>query len=337
MALHTLKTWIHSLAWGAAMVCCSATAQVPGQVPGHVSPQASAQTSAFSFVALGDLPYGAPEKSYPPYRALIERINEVAPAFSVHVGDFKSGSTLCSDEEFAQQRAHFQRFKGALVYTPGDNEWTDCHRTNNGKYDPLERLAALRQGFFIPGRSLGQQPIALQNQSSLMAPHAAYVENQRWSHQGVVFATLHLVGSNNNLESRELAAAQEFFARDAANVAWLTAAFEQARQLNARAMVVAFQADVFESKSVWEDFPGGSGFRKTMAETFLPLARAWGKPVLVVHGDSHQFKIDQPFQLDKKPLPHITRLIVPGASDVRAVKVTVQGDAFSFELLAPRP
>lgn len=291
----------------------------------------------FSFVALGDLPYGSPDKAYGPYRNLIDRINTLDSDFSIHVGDFKSGSTLCSDEEFAQQHAHFQRFKGAVVYTPGDNEWTDCHRANNGSYDPLERLAVLRQRFYTPGRSLGQQPLALQNQSDVMPTHGRYVENQRWMHQGTLFATLHMVASNNNFETRDLAAVQEFFERDAANVAWIEATFEQARQRQASALVLAFQADVFETRTAWEDFPAWSGFRKSMADTLLPLARRWGKPVLVVHGDSHQFKIDQPFQLDKKPLTNVTRLIVPGASDVRAVKVTVQGAAFSFELVTPAP
>ena len=287
----------------------------------------------FSFVALGDLPYGAPEKSYGPYRALIDHINTLDAKFSIHVGDFKSGSTLCSDEEFANQLAHFQRFKAAVVYTPGDNEWTDCHRANNGKYDPLERLSALRERFYSPGRSLGQQAMALQNQSSTMLSHGRYIENQRWVHQGVLFATLHIVGSNNNLESRDPAANQEFFERDAANIAWIEAAFEQAQQQKANAVVLAFQADVFETKTAWEDFPGWSGFRKSIGETLLPLASRWGKPVLVVHGDSHQFKIDQPFQINKKPLPNVTRLIVPGAADVRAVKVMVKGSAFSFELV----
>jgi len=291
----------------------------------------------FSFVAVGDLPYGTPEKAYGPYRDLIERINQVGPDFSVHVGDFKSGSTLCSDEEFANQRAHFQRFKGAVVYTPGDNEWTDCHRANNGSFDPLERLAALRQMFYTPGRSLGQQPLDVYNQSNEMPLHARYIENQRWLHQGVMFATVHIVGSNNNLESRNVAAAQEFFARDAANVAWIEAAFEQAHLQKAKALVLAFQADVFEAKTVWEDFPSWSGFRKSIGETLLPLASRWGKPVLVVHGDSHQFRIDQPFLLDKKPLTNITRLIVPGAADVRAVKVSVKEAAFSFELIDIAP
>lgn len=290
---------------------------------------------AFSFVALCDLPYGSADKAYGPYRALIERINQVGPDFSVHVGDFKSGSTLCSDEEFANQLDHFQRFKGPVVYTPGDNEWTDCHRSNNGKYDPLERLSVLRQRFFTPGRSLGTQPMPVQNQSVLAPAFAKYVENVRWVHQGVMFATVHIVGSNNNLESRDMAATREFFERDAANVVWIKDTFEQARLQQATALVFAFQADVLENKTPWEDFPGWSGFRTSVGETLLPMANRWAKPVLVVHGDSHQFRIDQPFKLDQKPLNNVTRLIVPGATDVRAVKVTVKDAGFSFEMLTP--
>ncbi len=290
---------------------------------------------AFSFVALGDLPYGSASKAYGPYRSLIDRINQEGPAFSVHVGDFKSGSTLCSDEEFANQLDHFQRFSGAVVYTPGDNEWTDCHRSNNGSFDPLERLAVLRQRFFTPGLSLGAKPMPVQNQSKVAPTFGRYVENVRWLHQGVLFATLHIVGSNNNLESRDIAANREFFERDAANVAWIHATFEQARLQQASAVVFAFQADVLENKTLWDDFPSWSGFRNSIGQTLLPMANSWGKPVLVVHGDSHQFKLDQPFLLDKKPLKNVTRLIVPGASDVRAVKVTVKNASFSFEMLSP--
>jgi hypothetical protein len=293
-----------------------------------------AQAQAFHFVALGDLPYGSASQA--PYRALIERINQLSPAFSIHVGDFKSGSTACSDEEFSRQLAHFQRFSGALVYTPGDNEWTDCHRANNGAHDPLERLAALRQRFFTEGRSLGLRPVAVENQSRQQPLHARYVENQRWHHQGVMFATLHVTGSNNNFEVRDPAAVREFFERDAANVAWLESTFEQARRTNAEALVLAFQADVFETRNAWEDYPAWSGFRRVIGESLLPLASQWAKPVLVVHGDSHRFRVDQPFTLDKKPLAHITRLIVPGERDIRAVRVTVQpGGRFAFELVEP--
>lgn len=226
----------------------------------------------FPFIVLGDLPYGSPEKSYPLYKALIDQINHLEPSFSVHVGDIKSGSTLCSDEEFAQQKSHFQRFKNAVVYTPGDNEWTDCHRLNNGSYDPVERLRSIRHTFYTPGLSLGQKPIKVQNQSVEQPQFSQYVENLRWVHQKVLFVTLHMVGSNNNLEGRDIAAVTEFFERDAANVAWIHASFDQAIQMQADALVFSFQADVLENKTPWEDFPGFSGFRKSVGETLLPLA-----------------------------------------------------------------
>lgn len=293
---------------------------------------AAAQQS-FSFVALGDLPYGSPRKAYGPYRALIDRINQVAPVFSIHVGDFKSGSTRCSDEEYANQLEHFQRFKGAVVYTPGDNDWTDCHRRMNGNFDPLERLSALRQRFFTPGQSLGQRPMPVQNQSTSHKAHARYVENLRWSHQGVLFATLHIVGSRNNRDSDDASAMREFLERDAANMAWIRSSFETARQQKATALVFAFQADVLDKKTPTEDFPEDSGFRASIGETLLPLASSWGKPVLLVYGDSHRFWTDQPFHLHQKHMKNVTRLIVPGASDVRAVQVTVKDARFTFDVL----
>jgi hypothetical protein len=54
----------------------------------------------FYFVALGDLPYGPAMLSHPPYERLIAQINRLDPVFSVHIGDFKSGSSICSDEAF---------------------------------------------------------------------------------------------------------------------------------------------------------------------------------------------------------------------------------------------
>jgi len=293
----------------------------------------------FQFVALGDLPYGAPAVSYAPYRSLIEQINSEGPAFSIHVGDFKSGSTPCSNEEFQAQLGHFSLFEQALVYTPGDNEWTDCHRANNGAYDPLERLDKLRHMFFQSGVSLGQKPLALTRQPSVHAQHAAYVENAMWVHEGVVFVSLHIVGSNNSFEARHPQAIGEFFNRDAANVAWISHAFAQAKALHAKAVVFAFQADVFESKSRWEDFPTHSGFRRSVGETLLPLAAQSNLPVLVIHGDSHVFKFDQAFQWQKKPLPSVYRLVVPGAQDVRAVMVSVdtaRASVFQVRLIAAR-
>ncbi|NQW80529.1 MAG: hypothetical protein HQ445_05065 [Polaromonas sp.] len=294
----------------------------------------------FSFVALGDLPYGSEAHAYPPYRVLIGTINKMHPPFSIHVGDVKSGSTLCSDQELQAQTGHFNMFEAAVVYTPGDNEWTDCHRANNGAYDPQERLQALRKRFFTPGQSLGKAPLKLQNQSTLDPAHSQFIENQRWLYQQVLFVTLHIVGSNNNFEVRDPSAVAEFFERDKANVAWIRDAFAFAQQTSAKANVFAMQADVFESKSIWEDFPGHSGFRNSIGNTLLPLTAEAAVPVLLIHGDSHVFRFDQPFNMAKKPLNNLTRLIVPGANDVRAVHVTVdtrQPMLFAVRLIETTP
>ena len=284
----------------------------------------ASQAERFDFVALGDMPYGPRDKAYPPYENLIGLVNRAQPAFTIHVGDFKSGSSPCTDEEFENQRVFFNRFDAALVYTPGDNEWTDCHRSGG---DPIERLARLREMFFAQPLSLGKTPLAVQRQSDLMPPFALYRENLRFQRAGVLFVTLHIVGSNNNFEVRDIKAVQEFMARDAANIAWIRDAFEQARSLNARGMVFALQADPFETKMPWGDFPPHSGFTASIGETLLPLAEAWGQPVLLIHGDSHRFVIDQPFKgKSGRPMQNLVRLEVYGAPEVHAVRVTVDTD-----------
>ena len=293
---------------------------------------------SFSFIALGDMPYGKPDTSYPPYRRLIASINQSNPVFSIHVGDFKSGSTECSDQEFFEQLKHFSMFESGVIFTPGDNDWTDCYRRSNGSYDPLERLAKLRQDFYKPNESLGAKPIHLVRQSEVDKENTLYVENQRWVVDEVLFVTLHIVGSNNNFETRDKNATNEFFARDAANIVWIREAFKLAEMNQYRAIVFAFQANVFISRSILEDFPAWSGFRNSIGQTLLPLAKAWNKPILILHGDGHQFHFDQPFRLKGEVVSNITRLEVPGASDVRAVKVKVdlsKHQIFGVSLISP--
>ena len=288
---------------------------------------ATAQAERFDFVAIGDMPYGPHEKAWPPYEALIAQVNRLHPAFTIHVGDFKSGGSPCSDEEFEAQLGFFNRFDPALVYTPGDNEWTDCHTPQAGSYDPLERLAKLRQMFFAKPQSLGLQPLAVQRQSDLMPAFAIYRENLRFSRAGVLFVTLHIVGSNNNFEVRDVKAVEEFKARDAANIAWIRAAFDEARATSARAVVFALQGDAFEIRMPWGDFPPHSGFTASIGRTLLPLAEAWGQPVLFIHGDSHRFVLDRPFKTAKgESIQNVVRLEVFGAPDVHAVRVRVDTD-----------
>jgi hypothetical protein len=299
-----------------------------------LAPAAWAQ-DGFTFVALGDMPYNKPEVNYPKFHALIGRINEVGPAFSVHVGDIKSGSSPCTDEEFVHERDFMNSFATGLVYAIGDNEWTDCHRKDAGGYDPLERLATLRRMFFAEAKSLGTKPIEVEREGDAMPEFKTYVENARWMKNEVLFFTANIPGSNNNFEIRDPHAAAEFFARDAANVAWIKDAFAKAAERNARAVIFAIQADPFEGAGPHDLFPTSSGFKTSLGDTFLPLAQAFKKPVLFIHGDTHVLRIDQPFKDAKgNPILNVTRLEVFGDRLMHAVKVTVEPakrDIFTFQ------
>ncbi len=292
-----------------------------------------AQATTFSFVALGDLPYGSDDTAGVKYRALITEINALNPEFSIHVGDFKAGSARCSDEEFERQRKHFDLFKSALIYTPGDNDWTDCGRKSNGSYDPLERLEKLRVQFFKADTSLGQVPLSVVTQAKVMPEYATYIENQRWQFANTLFTTLHIVGSNNRFAPNNAEAEKEFLARDQANVAWLKETFRVATIQSVQTLVFAFQADVVRGMSGSGALAQKTGYHATIEKTLLPLAKGFKGAVLVVHGDSHTFKFDQAFFLESQVLQNVYRLEVPGASTTAAVSVTIhEGNARPFSV-----
>ena len=104
---------------------------------------AAADSGGYTFAVIGDMPYGtAAIAAFP--KAIAQINADPAVRLVTHLGDIKNGSSLCTDEYFRLIRSDFDQFQDPLVYTPGDNEWTDCHRLNNGGYNPLERLAKVR-------------------------------------------------------------------------------------------------------------------------------------------------------------------------------------------------
>ncbi|MEN9499692.1 MAG: hypothetical protein RIS83_1511 [Pseudomonadota bacterium] len=295
----------------------------------------TARAEPFRFVAFGDMPYCTPNRpeACPQEEGRVARlvrgINAERPAFSIFVGDTKGGSEICSDDKLLRAFTWMNLADHPLVYTPGDNEWTDCWQSRAGRFDPLERLALLRARFFPDAQSLGRRPMALLRQADLDPAQPSFVENARWVHQGVVFLTLHVTGSNNNrpTEPDEMppsrppaGAIAEFEARDAANRAWLRTAFNEARSMNARAIVIAQQADMY-----YADRCGGgqrSGFLALRA-VLEAEALAFGRPVLLIYGDNHTF-----LQETHGPgIPNLMRVMVPGGSDVRAVVVEADPEA----------
>lgn len=289
------------------------------------APAASTQTlfgeNAFAFIAIGDVPYHPGGARDALYRRLIDTVNAARPDLVIHVGDFKSGSSLCTDERFATERDRMNSFDGAVIYTPGDNDWTDCHRSNNGGFVPSERLEMLRSMFFADNRSLGRQPIDLLRQPSVDSGSPT-PENAYWRHKGMTFATVHVVGDDNNADKMS-----EFAGRDAANSAWIGRTFAQAVADRSPAVVLALHADMFVS--------GGrrAGFRATLA-AIQDGARAFGGPVLLIHGDSHRFIVDQALMDLAPDLDNVTRLQVFGDAEVHAVRIIVDPAAagvFSFQ------
>jgi hypothetical protein len=95
--------------------------------------------------------------------------------------------------------------------------------------------------FFPEGRSLGQRTMPIISQAD-DARYAKFRENLRWSIDGVMFVTLHIVGSNDNLgRTQEMDA--EHRERKAANIAWLRQAFMEAKANSSRGLAVMTQAN----------------------------------------------------------------------------------------------
>jgi hypothetical protein len=275
----------------------------------------------FTFSTLGDMPYFLPE-DFPRFENVIKGINKAPIAFSVHVGDFKSSSTPCSDEAFNKILGYFETFKKPLIYTPGDNEWTDCHKKEAGAFSPEERLETLRKLYFKSPQSFGQEKMALIPESYLPA-FKKYVENTRWDYGNIAFATFHAIGSNNNfLPTNTTTFNQEFYERDAANVAWIKETFKHAKEAQLAGIVFFTQADMFGEKKDLKEASGFINILKTLQEESI----AFGKPVLLVNGDSHEYIVDKPILADKKTkntLLNFTRLQVFGELDMHTVMVTV--------------
>lgn len=276
---------------------------------------AQAADPALDFALIGDLPYSPWETRE--LTQMLQYLGGQPLGFVVHAGDFKSGSSRCDDQVYKDRYAQLDATAIPLIFVPGDNEWTDCHRSSNGGFEPRERLAYLRKTFYPDQRSLGQRKMDLARQSE-HPRFSAYRENVRWEHGGVLFVGLNVTGSNNNF-GRTADGDAEYRERSVANQAWLAEAFWRAAAPGVRGLVVVIQANPFfelpvghKSRSGYEDFI------QQMADGALAL----NKPVALLHGDTHTFRIDRPLQHPKTgaAVGNLLRVETPGSPDVGWVR-----------------
>ena len=283
----------------------------------------TAHASGFEFAAIGDVPYSEADSLR--FLRLRDLIDAEDLAFVLHVGDIKGGGSSCGDELLESRLHLFSTFRHPFVLTPGDNDWTDCHRPQAGLHAPLERLAKLRALFFTPpGRVPGGGSLQVVSQAADPA-WTEFPENVRWSRGGVVFATLHLVGSHNALApfpARTPADDAEVTRRTGAAVAWMRQAFQAAGESDAAGVIIAIHANPRFERHQGADPPEPyTGFLEALAAETSAFAR----PVVLVHGDSHYFRVDKPLlgPVSGRRLDNFTRLEVFGAPQVHWVRVRV--------------
>lgn len=336
----------------------------------------AAPATQFHFVALGDTAYNQ-ETDLPVYERLIHLINDTRPAFTLHVGDVW-GALECSRENYEWIRGWFQRYRHPVVYTPGDNEWTDCRKPEilnaynaflrheatreqmallgraqqpeqafegTSYADPVARLAMIREVFFAKPRSLGARTMAVERQADV-SKYDAMVENLRFEHGGVLFATVDVPGSGYGFTINDGRRAANAVELNRANFDWLKQTFALAAESDAKAVVIAMHASLFEAGDGEDGFGqrlrgGQDGPYHWVALAIRDFGERFGKPVLVIHGDFHRFIVDRPFlvshgEVEQPRYGNIMRLQVFGAPELKAVRVDVDTDTpwvFSFSPL----
>ena len=327
---------------------------------GNGAPDNADSANALTIAVFGDAPYGTTptdtaELAATP--AFIDAINaDPKVDLVVHVGDIHSGKQYCTEAYDRAVSGLWSAFKDPLVYTPGDNEWTDCHKLaeGGGKWnaathqvdfardangalvgyaggDPVANLALVRDVFFPrPGTTLGGRPKQVFSQAQYFDPthpaDAQFVENVIWMQSRTLFVVIDLPGGSNNDQDVWYGAptmsprqAEEGATRTAATLRWLDTAFALARNdASIDAIVVVGQADM------WDPEKGAAhqaGFEPIVA-SLAANTLAFGKPVLMLNGDSHEFRSDNPlsaadplhYMHPAYDVPNFHRVVVHGST-----------------------
>ena len=239
-----------------------------------------------TFAVYGDSPYATVDADYaksPPLYgsdtleldaspAFIKAINKDARVKLVlFAGDIHNGHQPCTLAYDQSIYNLWTQFRDPLIYTPGDNEWTDCNKSgeggnqqNGGSYvnyangNPVANLGLVRQLFFAnPGQALGGDHKTVVSQAQSFDPNhptdAEYVENVMWEQANVLFVSVNIPGGSNNdadpwykVSPPTGEQLQEEQQRTAADIRWLDAAFAAASADHVGGVVILTQADMWD-------------------------------------------------------------------------------------------
>ena len=334
----------------------------------------SGSDKPLTIAVFGDWPYSQFLLEKAP--RLIDSINsDPMVSLVMHVGDIHSGSMPCTSAGIVPPISssvpltptsnpgwnqavynRFQQFNDAVVYTPGDNEWADCYKKKESfSGDPLKELASVRSLFFAkPGHTLGLNEKKVKTQAKYFASafkaDAQFVENVMWEDSSVVFVTVNMPGSNNDTLAwtgtfaNVPAQAKEVEERTAADIRWLQAAFEKAGEEDAKAVVIGLQADMWDPAAA---AIGGDGLGEytQFVKTLADLSVQYGRPVLLINGDSHVYGTDHPLAVPAsatglihgtQAVPNLTRITVQGSTSGPAewLRLTIDTDPHALQVFS---
>jgi hypothetical protein len=273
----------------AALLFLSALGAITTALAGNGTSINPNSADVLTIAVYGDSPYGTTPTDTAEFAAtpsFIASINaDPKVRLVVHVGDIHSGKQLCTEVYDRSIYDLWTAFKNPLVYTPGDNEWTDCHKVaegggaynttthridyvldTNGNFvdyaggDPIANLALVRSIFFQnPGYTLGGRKKQVYSQAEHFdtighPSDGKYVENVIWEQSKVVFVTINLPGGSNNdndiwygAPTMSAVQAAEIAERTGADLRWLDQAFAVAQaDDDINGVVIIAQADMWD-------------------------------------------------------------------------------------------
>jgi len=308
----------------------SGSVQVRCSLPGAGGPATLSTMAVY-----GDAPYGTTPTdnsetlATPAFVASVNADPDVSMV--LHVGNIHSGKQFCTQAYDQTIFDMWTAYVDPLVYTPGDNEWTDCQKTKEmSSGAPLNELAKLRTLFFPhPGKTLGGVQKSVLSQAQAFDPahpsDAAFVENVMWEKSNVLFVAINLPGGSNNDQDVWYAAptataaqTQEIADRTGADLRWLDLAFAQAQADGVAAVVIQAQADMWDPEKGAAHQTGYEAFVMNVANH----TTAFGKPILMFNGDSHVYQVGNPMDPTNAVyamhpfynVPNFFRIVVHGST-----------------------
>jgi hypothetical protein len=303
-------------------------------------------------------PYG---KIYASFRDSInDHVAKNNVQLTFHTGDIKSGNSPCIPLYYNRFADLANSINVPTLLTLGDNEWTDCHRSG---YNPIERLQYVRNRFYNSATTStssnnrvlnrlggGGKLISISHFGQYSSP---YIENQYIIRDGIIFAPLHVVGSNNNFRNAGCAASlnavdkncvkanAEYIARDEAVMQALRIVFQKAKSQELKGIMIIIQAHFWGGNTEQCNALGisvenaassvASGY-KNFVRTFMEEVSQYHDigDVVVVHGDAHFFRECHPTVYN-----NVAFVMVPGSAEVSWLLANIDserslGSVFSF-------